>query len=166
MRAFFAHAFVLTASCVVAGCVGWSGLQVETTVPGEVVKHGHVTCVGYKNMESRMAVTASSLFSGNVTNFLLSMQDKEKNWHVNLEDPAVRSVLVSYKGEKLPPYVAPAAPAAAASTKATKQAEALPEDPQKLYLRSALQTTLVTSGALYTASLVHGRHPPLQEPHC
>lgn len=41
-----------------------AGGNVETTIPGEVVKHGGITCVGYTNMESRMASTASSLFSG------------------------------------------------------------------------------------------------------
>jgi hypothetical protein len=77
-------------------------------------------------MESRMATTASTLFryyswtlrnqhgnnhllcSGNVSNFLLSMQDAEKKWHVNLEDPAVRSCLVAYQGKKLDPYMPPA----------------------------------------------------------
>jgi NAD(P) transhydrogenase len=73
-----------------------AGGNVETTQPGKVVKHGTVTCVGYTNMESRMASTASSLFAGNITNFLLSMQDRDtKDWHINMEDPAVRSILVA-----------------------------------------------------------------------
>jgi NAD(P) transhydrogenase len=89
-----------------------AGGNVETTVPGQVVKHGSVTCVGYTNMESRMATTASSLFSGNVSNFLLSMVDKKTNkWVVDLEDPAVRSILVAQNGERLPPYVPPASAA-------------------------------------------------------
>jgi NAD(P) transhydrogenase len=46
--------------------------------PGVVSQHGSITCVGYTNMESRMGQTASSLFGGNVTNFLLSMEDKVK----------------------------------------------------------------------------------------
>lgn len=43
------------------------------------------------------------------------MEDKDKNWVVNLNDPAVRSVCVAIDGEALPPYVPPAAPAAATS---------------------------------------------------
>lgn len=43
---------------------------------GKVVKHGTVTCVGYTDIESRMGTTASYLFGGNVTNLLLSMEDK------------------------------------------------------------------------------------------
>lgn len=86
------------------------GGNVETTKPGEVIKYGSkgVTCVGYTNIESHMASTASYLFGGNVSNFLLSMEDKEtKKWRVNLEDPAVRSTCIISHGEKLSPYVPP-----------------------------------------------------------
>jgi len=133
-----------------------AGGNVETTVPGEVVKHGGVTCVGYTNMESRMATTASSLFSGNVTNFLLSMEDKKtKEWIVDLEDPAVRSICVATKGEALPPYQPPPAPpAAATAAKAGPPAPKTAEEIRKEYLRSALFTTAGTSTALGMASLV------------
>ena len=111
----------------------------ETTVPGEVVKHGTVSCVGYTDMESRMGTTASFLFGGNVTNFLLSMEDKEtKKWALNLDDPAVRSVCVAVGGEALPPYVPPEQPAAAAAAAAAKAAAAdkkkdcKPRDHQKV----------------------------------
>jgi H+-translocating NAD(P) transhydrogenase len=96
---------------VVVDLAAASGGNVETTVPGQVINHKGVSCVGYTNMESRMASTASSLFGGNVTNFLLSMDDKAtKTWQINLEDPAVRSVCVAIDGKELPPYVPPAAP--------------------------------------------------------
>ena len=127
--------------------------NVETTVPGQVVKHGAVTCVGYTNMESRMASTASTLFGGNVTNFLLSMEDKKtKKWVINLEDPAVRSICVAKEGTALPPYVPPAAAAPAA--KVDKKEAKVPEDPQKAYMNSALMATAGTSTALGLAALV------------
>ncbi len=45
-------------------------------------------------MESRIAQTASSMFSGNITNFLMSMEDKKtKKWVIDHADPAVRSIL-------------------------------------------------------------------------
>jgi len=65
-----------------------TGGNVEVTQPGKIIKHGEVTVVGYNNIESRMAQTASSLFGGNVTNLLLSMEDKKaKKYIVDLEDP-------------------------------------------------------------------------------
>lgn len=133
-----------------------SGGNIETTVPGKVVKHGTVTCVGYTNMESRMASTASSLFSGNVTNFLLSMEDKKtKDWVVNLDDPAVRSILVAQNGEALSPYVPPVTAAPAAVAKKEEKTEVKPVvDIQKEYLNSALMATAGTSTALVLASSV------------
>ena len=129
-----------------------AGGNIETTKPGEVIKHNDVTCIGYTNMESRMANTASTLFSGNVTNFLLSMEDEEKKWHVNLDDPAVRSVCVSYQGKKLEPYAPPPPPASAA--KPREEEEAVPEDPRRVYLKSAFNTTAGTTTALALASYV------------
>ena len=135
-----------------------AGGNVETTQPGKVVKHGAVTCVGYTNMESRMASTASTLFGGNVTNFLLSMEDKkQKKWVVDLEDPAVRSVCVAVDGKALEPYVPPAPPAAAApkvDEKAAAAAAAKALDPKDVYMRSALFATAGTSTALGMAALV------------
>jgi NAD(P) transhydrogenase len=135
-----------------------AGGNVETTQPGKVVKHGAVTCVGYTNMESRMASTASTLFGGNVTNFLLSMEDKkQKKWVLDLEDPAVRSVCVAVDGKALDPYVPPAPPAAAApkvDEKAAAAAAAKAMDPKDVYMRSALFATAGTSTALGMAALV------------
>lgn len=87
------------------------------TKPGEsYVTPNGVTCIGYTNMPSRMAFTASNLFSGNVTKFLLSMNkdgedDKPDTWHVDLEnDEAVRSICCVHKGKALDPYVPPPPP--------------------------------------------------------
>ncbi len=130
-----------------------AGGNVETTVPGQVVKTANgITCVGYTNMESRIAQTASGLFSGNVTNFLMSMQDKKtKKWVINLEDPAVRSVLVSQNGQQLAPYVPPPAPAVAAKE---EKAAKVAEDPKTVFRRAALQATVGASTALGLASMV------------
>ena len=136
-----AHVEAMPAGGVTVDLAAASGGNVETTQPGKVVKHGAVTCVGYSNMESRMASTASSLFGGNVTNFLLSMEDKkEKKWVINLEDPAVRSILVAMDGKALEPYVPPAPPVAAAKVE-EKKAEVKVLDPKDEYMRSALFTT-------------------------
>eukprot|EP01036_Dinobryon_divergens_P022104 gene22104-30339_t len=146
---------VMPAGGVTVDLAAASGGNIETTVPGEVVKHGSITCVGYTNMESRMGSTASYLFGGNVTNFLLSMEDKDKNWVVNLTDPAVRSVCVAIDGEALPPYVPPAAPAAATSIKDKKsELSKEPVDVEGEYRKSALMATVGSTTALSLASMV------------
>lgn len=146
---------VMPAGGVTVDLAAASGGNVETTVPGKAIKHGSVTCVGYTDIESRMGNTASYLFGGNVTNLLLSMEDKNtKKWHLNLEDPAVRSMCVAVNGEALSPYVPPAAPVAAAPKKEEVKAEVVKKDPKQEYMRSALFTTAGTTTALGLVSMV------------
>ena len=126
-----------------------AGGNVETTQPGEVVKHGTVTCVGYTNMESRMASTASSLFGGNITNFLMSMEDRDsKEWIINLEDPAVRSICVGLDGTALDPYVPPPPPV----TEVKEVIEPPPRNFEAEYRERAKNATAATSTALVLAS--------------
>jgi H+-translocating NAD(P) transhydrogenase len=50
------------------------GGNIETTVPGEVIKTPNgVTCIGYTDLPSRLAAQASTLYSNNISKFLLSM---------------------------------------------------------------------------------------------
>jgi NAD(P) transhydrogenase len=85
-----------------------AGGNIETTVPGQTVTVGGVTCIGHTNIPALMSNTASFLYGGNVTKLLLSMENKETgDYTVNLEDEAVRSMLVVNRGGKLPPYVPP-----------------------------------------------------------
>jgi NAD(P) transhydrogenase len=131
-----------------------AGGNVATTVPGEVVVVGdnRVTCVGYTNMESRMAMTASNLFAGNLTNFLLSMKDREsEKWHINLEDPAVRSIICVKEGERLEPYVPPPPPVVEIKESDIPKEKTV-ADYEAEYRQSAMQATGATTTALALAS--------------
>jgi len=99
----------MPAGSVTVDLAAEAGGNVECTVPGEVVTVGGATCVGYDNINSRIASTSSFMFGGNVTKLVQSM-NIEDNFVINLEDEAVRSMLVVNKGEKLPPYVQPPRP--------------------------------------------------------
>uniref|UniRef100_A0A7S0DKH4 proton-translocating NAD(P)(+) transhydrogenase n=1 Tax=Amorphochlora amoebiformis TaxID=1561963 RepID=A0A7S0DKH4_9EUKA len=132
-----------------------TGGNVETTVPGEIAKVGGVTCLGYTNMPSRMASTASQLFGGNVTKLISSMIDKEGKFQVDIEnDEAVRSMCVVHKGQKLEPYVPPPPPPKE-EKKDEPVVEIVEEDPEKTTMRSALQST----GALGTAVILGSTVP-------
>ena len=147
------HVEAMPAGGVTVDLAAPAGGNVETTKPGEVVKHGDITCVGYTNMESRMSTTASSLFGGNVTNFLLSMEDKEdKLWKINLEDPAVRSIISMQDGVALEPYVPPPPPVQ--ETAAAAEVEEVVVDIEGDYRKSAMFATAGTTTALGLAALV------------
>ena len=128
-----------------------AGGNVTTTKPGEAyVTDNGITCIGYTNMPSRMAFTASNLFSGNVTKFLLSMNKEAEDenskdmWHVDLEnDEAVRSICVVHKGKELDPYVPPPPPVVEVA-----EVIVVPEpDPKVLTWDSAKGYTMTAVGA-------------------
>ena len=78
------------------------GGNVETTVPGQVVKHGDVTCIGYTDMPSRLPSQSSTLYSNNISKFLLSMgpfTGHKDQFAIDEKDDAVRGALVLEGGE-------------------------------------------------------------------
>ena len=92
------------------------GGNVETTQPGKVVKHGSVTCVGYTDLPSRLPTQSSTLYSNNISKFLLSagpFTGHKGEFLVDDTDLAVRGSLVLDNGElrwPAPPLPAPATP--------------------------------------------------------
>lgn len=102
-----------------------------------------------------MAITASTLYSGNVTNLLLTMQDKDKNYNIDLSDPALRSICVQLKGEVLPPYI-PATPPVKAKIIDIKEEkkDMTIEDYKREYFNKSLKATAASTSAITLSSLV------------
>lgn len=78
------------------------GGNIECTVPGSVVRHGDVTCVGYTDLPSRLATQSSSLYSNNISKFLLSagpFTGHKGEFFIDHDDQAVRGALVLENGE-------------------------------------------------------------------
>jgi NAD(P) transhydrogenase len=92
------------------------GGNIETTVPGQVAKHGDVTCVGYTDLPSRLPAQSSTLYSNNISKFLLSMgpfTGHKDQFVIDHKDDAVRGALILDDGEMMwpaPPLPTPAAP--------------------------------------------------------
>jgi len=115
-----------------------AGGNIETTVPGKVVQVGNVTCIGYTNMPSRIGNIASTLFSGNVSKLILSM-DVEDKFTVDTEnDQAVRSMCIVNQGTKLEPYVPPPPP----PKPVVIEEEVIPADPKTEYQKSVALATV------------------------
>ena len=68
---------------------------------------------GYTDLPSRLPTQSSTLYSNNVTKFLLSLtpkDKKEKYYDVDLTDEVTRGAIVTYNGKILPPAPRPAPP--------------------------------------------------------
>jgi H+-translocating NAD(P) transhydrogenase subunit alpha len=106
---------------VIVDLAAETGGNCDLTVPGQAVKHGGVTIIGYTDLPSRMAPTASQLYGMNLYHLLDDMGGATK-YRVNLEDEVVRGALVVDNGEitwppPKPKTAPPSAPKPAASTK-------------------------------------------------
>lgn len=109
------------------------GGNCEGCIPGEIADVNGVKIIGFTDLASRMANTASKFFGTNLVHLLEEMGGG-KGFKIDLENDVIRPALVTHKGEMLPPPPVkepapkPAVPAApAAITKAPETAIAKPE---------------------------------------
>jgi len=94
---------------VIVDMAAEAGGNCALTKPGEVTVKNGVTIIGYVDLPSRLAPTASQLYGSNLTHLLADMGGG-LSWHVDLEDPVVRGALVLHEGELMWPPPAPPAP--------------------------------------------------------
>ncbi|KAJ2932881.1 hypothetical protein H1R20_g4208, partial [Candolleomyces eurysporus] len=107
---------------VIVDLAAEAGGNVEGTRPGELVVKNGVTIVGYTDLPSRLPTQSSSLYSNNISKFLLSI-GKDNHFNVDLEDEVVRGSLVVHQGQILPPVVRALPPPAPAPPAAPKESE-------------------------------------------
>lgn len=87
---------------VVVDLAAAAGGNCVYTKADEVVVHEGVTILGYTDLPSRMAHTASRFFSANVRHLLTDMVGEE-GFVLDLEDEVVRAATQIHEGERLPP---------------------------------------------------------------
>ena len=114
---------------VIVDLAAETGGNCALTVPGQaVVRHG-VHIVGYTDLPSRMAPTASTLYGNNLAH-LLSDMGGGTGYHINLDDEVVRGAIVLHEGTLLwpaprrEPSPTPAAAPASTAPKAEQKAAA------------------------------------------
>ena len=89
------------------------GGNCEVTSRGKVINYNGVKIIGYTDLPSRLPTQASTLYSNNITKFLLSLTPSAKEtkaFAVNLEDEVTRGAIVTHNGTALPPAPRPAPP--------------------------------------------------------
>ncbi|KAM5464364.1 putative NAD(P)(+) transhydrogenase (Re/Si-specific) [Microsporum ferrugineum] len=118
---------------VVVDLAAEAGGNCVLTKPGELVMSPNgVTIIGYTDLPSRLPTQSSTLYSNNITKFLLSMAPVEKQYGIDLEDEVVRGSIVSHAGSILPPAPRPAPPPPPAAPK--KDDAAVSADTAKMEL--------------------------------
>jgi H+-translocating NAD(P) transhydrogenase subunit alpha len=87
---------------VVVDMAAEQGGNCELCKPGEIVDFNGVKIIGFTDLASRMAGTASRFFANNLVHLITEMGAGEK-FRVDLENDVVRPALLTHGGELLPP---------------------------------------------------------------
>ncbi|KAL4904252.1 hypothetical protein BDW74DRAFT_154516 [Aspergillus multicolor] len=95
---------------VIVDLAAEAGGNCEATIPGQLTTYHDVTVIGYTDFPSRLPTQSSTLYSNNITKYLLSMAPQEKSFGIDLSDEVVRGSIVTLNGEILPPAPRPAPP--------------------------------------------------------
>jgi NAD(P) transhydrogenase subunit alpha len=139
------------AGSVIVDLAAEAGGNCEFTKPGQVVVESGVTIIGYMDLPSRLAPTASQLYGTNLCH-LLSDLGGAKGWRINLDDEVVRGALVAHEGKITWPAPrrdtpAPVASAAQPAAAAAAAANAKPKQGSRL----GTPLVLLVGGALLVA---------------
>jgi len=87
---------------VIVDLAAENGGNCACTLPGQVVEKYGVHIIGFNDMPSRLAPTASQLYGSNLTHLLADMGGA-KSFHIDLDDEVVRGALVLQNGELMWP---------------------------------------------------------------
>lgn len=79
------------------------GGNCEVSKPGEVVVLNGVYIVGHRNVPSRLAANASSLYAKNLQNLLGLIIDKDGNLAINAEDDIIKGITLTRDGKIVHP---------------------------------------------------------------
>lgn len=128
-----------------------SGGNVETTVKDQkIMTDNGVTCIGYTDLPSRLPTTSSSLYSNNISKFLLSAGPHTTHepgyFYIDHEDEAVRGMLVVENGKMM--YPAPLPPAPAVTPTEKKEEKPVVIDYRAPYVSGAKSAGLTSASLL------------------
>lgn len=153
---------VMKSGSVLVDLAAENGGNVEGTVKNEIVTtENGVKIVGYTDLPSRLAATASNLFGNNVAKFLLSVGPQTTSqkgvYQIDLSDDAVQNMLISINGEarwpdKITPFSPPPPPPSKDEAIVEKTPEELLEEANEKQLATFVRNTGIAS--LLSAALI------------
>ena len=113
---------------VIVDLAAENGGNCALTQPNKVVERHAVHIIGYVDLPSRLAPTASFLYGNNLVHLLTDMGGAEK-FRIDLEDAVIRNALVVKDGDVVWPPPRPAAPPPAPAPKPAVVNTAPPPQP-------------------------------------
>ncbi|KAI8191545.1 NAD(P) transhydrogenase [Colletotrichum sp. SAR 10_75] len=137
---------IMKPGSVVVDLAAEAGGNCEKTKPGELYVYKDVKIIGYTDLPSRLPTQSSSLYSNNITKFLMSMAPKEKQFGIDLSDEVVRGSIVTQNGDIIPPAprkAPPPAPAPPPTPTAAAEAEVVALTP---FQKTSREVATVTAG--------------------
>ena len=135
---------VMSPGSIIVDLAAEAGGNCQKTEPGKLVTYKDVKIIGYTDLPSRLPTQSSTLYSNNITKFLLSMAPVDKEYGVDLTDEVVRGAIVTQNGDIVPPAPRPAPPPTpAAAPTAAKEAEVVAITP---FQKTSREVALVTGG--------------------
>jgi NAD(P) transhydrogenase subunit alpha len=133
---------------VIVDLAAENGGNCSLTQPGKVTTHHGVTIIGFVDLPSRLAPTASQLYGANLCHMLADMGGA-KTWHVDMDDEVIRGALIMREGEITwpPPKRAPKPEEVSPSRRGSSKPPAAPKS-----VRPAAPKASEPKG--------NGHHPP------
>ncbi|KAI1014192.1 hypothetical protein LB504_008915 [Fusarium proliferatum] len=119
---------VMKPGSVIVDLAAEAGGNCEATKKGELAVYNDVKIIGYTDLPSRLPTQSSTLYSNNITKFLLSMTPEPSAFGIDLSDEVVRGAIVTQEGDILPPApraAPPPPPVKAEATEVTPEPVAL-----------------------------------------
>ncbi|KAJ9417720.1 NAD(P) transhydrogenase beta subunit-domain-containing protein [Fusarium oxysporum] len=84
---------VMKPGSVIVDLAAEAGGNCEATKKGELAVYNDVKIIGYTDLPSRLPTQSSTLYSNNITKFLLSMAPEPKAFGIDLSDEVVRGAI-------------------------------------------------------------------------
>ncbi|TGO67216.1 hypothetical protein BOTNAR_0046g00180 [Botryotinia narcissicola] len=120
--------------------------MVAAMKPGSVIVDLAAEAGGYTDLPSRLPTQSSTLYSNNITKFLLSIAPEEKQFGIDLKDEVVRGSIVTHNGEIIPTAPRPAPPAPKAASAIDVNASAANNVPLTPWQKQTREVGAITGG--------------------
>ncbi|XP_022168410.1 NAD(P) transhydrogenase, mitochondrial-like [Myzus persicae] len=143
---------------VVVDLAAEAGGNIETTRVGEIYTYNDVVHIGLTDLPSKLPSQSSSLYSNNISKFLLTIGSDKQFW-INLEDEVIRGSIILKSGVLLwPPPPPPQLEVPKESKVISKQVEILPVDHLSKHLKDSLAVTTGLGSLLAFGAVSPNQH--------